>query len=120
MAAPRRLPDVIFIRLAGFSFAFIQITLVLRLVLPFVEVPQALLEFVPTLLDITDLWLAPVLSVIDRFEITGLAEDLAAAGDGVVTGPEEFEPAVLIAMVFWGVVAAFALFVLKLIFRPVG
>jgi hypothetical protein len=37
-----------------------------------------------------------------------------------VTGPDEFEPIVLIAMVAWGLAAMFALFVLRLIFRPAG
>ena len=60
---------MIFIRLAGFFFAFIQITLALRLMLPFVEVPEGLTKYVPSLLDITDLWLAPVIAVTERFEM---------------------------------------------------
>ena len=111
---------MLFIRLAGLFFAFVQITLVLRLALPFVDLPEGLTAYVPTLIDITDLWLAPVLAVTERFEITGLATELAAAGDTVVTGPTEFEPLVLVAMLFWAVTAMFALFVLKLVFRPVG
>jgi hypothetical protein len=111
---------VLIIRLAGFFFALVQITLVLRLALPFVEVPEALLDYVPTLMDITDLWLLPVEAIVERFEITGLAEDLAAVGDSSVSGPDEFEPTVLLAMLFWGVAAMFVLFVLRLIFRPTG
>lgn len=111
---------MIFIRLAGLFFAFVQITLALRLVLPFVEVPDGLAEYVPTLIDITDLWMAPVLAVTDRFEITGVADSLASAADGSVTGPDEFEPLVLVAMLFWVGAAMFGLFVLRLIFRPVG
>ena len=111
---------MILIRLAGLFFAFVQITLVLRLALPFVDVPEGLLEYVPRLMDITDLWLLPVEAIADRFEITGLAEDLAEVGDSSISGPEEFEPIVLIAMLFWGVTAWFALFVLRLIFRPAG
>jgi len=111
---------VILIRLAGLFFAFVQITLVLRLALPFVEVPQSLLEFVPALMDITDVWLLPVEAIVERFEITGLAEELAAVGDDSISGPEEFEPLVPVAMLFWGVTAWFSLFVLRLIFRPAG
>jgi hypothetical protein len=117
---PRRLWGVIFIRLAGLFFAFVQITLVLRLALPFVEVPPGLLEYVPALMDITDVWMLPVEAIIDKFEITGVAEDLAAAGDDSISGPEEFEPLVLVAMLFWGVTAMFGLFVLRLIFKPAG
>ena len=111
---------MIFIRLAGLFFAFVQITLVLRLALPFVEVPQGLQEFVPPLLDITDVWLVPVETIFERFEVTGLAEDLAQVGDDSISGPDEFEPLVLVAMLFWGIAAAFILFVLRLIFRPAG
>lgn len=111
---------MIFLRAAGLFFAFVQITLLLRLALPFVEVPEGLEEHVPALLDITDLWLAPVVAVADRFELTGLTETLFEAGADQISGPEEFEPIVLVAMVAWGLAAWFALFVLRLIFRPAG
>jgi hypothetical protein len=111
---------VLIIRLAGLFFALIQITLALRLVLPFVEVPEGLLEYVPALMDVTDLWLLPVEIIGERFEISGVAEDLAEVGDASISGPEEFEPLVLVAMLFWGLVAWFSLFVLRLIFRPAG
>jgi hypothetical protein len=111
---------VLIIRLAGLFFALIQITLALRLVLPFVEVPEGLLEYVPALMDVTDLWLLPVEIIGERFEISGVAEDLAEVGDASIGGPEEFEPLVLVAMLFWGLVAWFSLFVLRLIFRPAG
>ena len=111
---------MLIIRLAGLFFAFVQITLVLRLALPFIEVPEGLTEFVPTLMDITDVWLLPVEAIAERFEITGFAEDIAAVGEDSVSGPEEFEPIVAAAMLFWAVTAMFALFVLRLIFRPAG
>ena len=37
-----------------------------------------------------------------------------------MSGPEEFEPLVLVAMVAWALAAWFALFVLRLIFKPAG
>ena len=111
---------MIFIRLAGLFFAFVQITLVLRLALPFLDLPDDLLGYVPVLMDITDVWLAPVEAVADRFEIIGPAEELAEVGESAVQGPEQFEPLVIVAMIFWAVTAMFALFVLRLIFRPAG
>ena len=111
---------MILIRLAGLLFAFIQITLVLRLALPFVEVPAGLAEYVPPLIDLTDLWLLPVEAVADRFEITGVADELTEVGGASISGPEEFEPIVIAAMLFWAVAAWFSLFVLRLIFRPAG
>jgi hypothetical protein len=111
---------VLFIRLAGLFFAFVQITLFLRLLLPFVEVPTALQESVPTLMEVTDVWLAPVVAVVERFELSGIAEGVVGVAEGQVTGPEAFEPIVLVAMVGWAVAAMFAMFVLRLIFRPAG
>ena len=111
---------MIFIRLAGLFFAFVQITLALRLILPFVVVPPGLVEYVPALVDITDLWMAPVLAVTDSFEITGVADSLASAAESSVSGPDAFEPLVLVAMLFWVGAAMFGIFVLRLIFRPVG
>lgn len=111
---------MLFIRLAGLFFAFVQITLLLRLALPFVEVPEGLLEYVPALVDITDVWLLPVEAIVERFEITGVAEELAEVGDQSLSGPEEFDPTVIVAMLFWGLAAWFALFVLRLIFKPAG
>jgi hypothetical protein len=111
---------VIFIRLAGFVFAFVQITLFLRLLLPFVELPPALAEYKPALMEVTDVWLAPVVAVVESFEMSDTAEDAVSIGEGLVSGPEAFEPIVLGAMVAWAVVAIFALFVLRLIFRPAG
>lgn len=111
---------MIVIRLAGLFFAFIQITLVLRLALPFVEVPESLVELRQPLLAVTDLWLLPVETILGRFEISGVAEELAVVGDGTIEGPEAFEPLVLVAMLFWALAAWFSLFVLRLIFRPAG
>ena len=111
---------MLIIRLAGLFFAFVQITLVLRLALPFVEVPEGLLEYVPVLMDVTDLWMLPVEVIAEQFEIIGVAEELTEVGDASISGPDEFEPMVLVAMLFWGLVAWFGLFVLKLLLRPAG
>ena len=112
---------MIIIRLAGIFFAVVQITLALRLLLPFVDVPLSLEGFVPTLLVITDWWLAPFVAVIDALDILGTGAALdPATQDGEVVVPSEFEPAVVVAMVGWAIIAAFILFVLRLVFRPVG
>jgi hypothetical protein len=111
---------VIFLRSAGLFFAFVQITLLLRLALPFVEVPEGLEEYVPALMNTTDLWIAPVQAVSERFELSGLTATVVEAGADTVRGPEEFEPIVLVAMVAWAIAAWFVLFVLRLIFRPAG
>ncbi len=111
---------MIVIRVAGLFFALVQITLALRLALPFLEVPEGLAEYVPGLIELTDLWLAPVEAVADRFEINGVAGEIVEVGDATISGPEEFEPMVIAAMLFWAVLAWFSLFVLRLIFRPAG
>jgi hypothetical protein len=112
---------VILIRLAGLFFAFVQITLALRLLLPFVSVPTALTEFVPPLLVMTDWWLAPFNLLLERLDILGVNVTLpTAVVDGEIVVPTEFEPAVIVAMIGWAIIAAFVLFVLRLIFRPAG
>jgi hypothetical protein len=111
---------VIFVRSAGLFFAFVQITLLLRLALPFVEVPESLAEYVPALMNTTDLWIAPVRAVAEYFELSGLTEALVEAGSEAVSGPEEFEPIVLVTMLAWAAATWFSLFVLRLIFRPIG
>ncbi len=109
------------VRLAGIFVAFVQITLALRLLLPFVDVPVALADFVPTLLVVTDWWLAPWVAIIDALDVMGTGANLDTASEnGEVVVPTEFEPAVVVAMIGWGILAAFALFLLRLRFRPVG
>jgi hypothetical protein len=112
---------VLLIRLAGFFFAFVQITLALRLLIPFVTVPDALEDFVPPLLVMTDWWLAPFNFLLERLDVLGVEVTLpTAVVDGEIVVPTEFEPAVVVAMVGWAIIAAFFLFVLRLIFRPFG
>ena len=112
---------MIIIRLAGILFAFIEITLALRLLLPFVDVPVALEGFVSPLLVVTDWWLAPFIAFIDRLDVMGGDVNIqTAVVDGKVVVPTEFEPAVVVAMIGWAIIAAFILFVLRLIFRPTG
>ena len=109
------------VRLAGIFFAFVQITLALRLLLPFVAVPAALADFVPSLLVVTDLWLAPLVAIIDGLDVMDTGANLdTATQDGEVVVPTEFEPAVVVAMIGWAIIAAFSLFILRLLFRPGG
>lgn len=111
---------MIVIRLAGFFFAFVQITLALRLLLPFVDVPLSLEEFVPTLMAVTDVWLAPFVVIFERLDIPGVTGSLGTTTGESGAAPTELELVVIAAMVGWAIIAAFGLFVLKLIFRPVG
>ena len=109
---------MIVIRLAGLFFAFVQVTLFLRLLLPFVEVPQALAEYVPTLMEITDLWIAPVSAVLERFELAGVGRECRRHRREPGRGAGGLRAVVLLAMIAWAVLAMFVLFVLRLVFRP--
>ena len=112
---------MIILRLSGLLFAFIEITLALRLLIPLVDVPTALEGFVPPILVVTDWWLAPFIALIERLEILGGDVTIqTAVVDGKVIVPTEFEPIVVVAMIGWAIIAAFILFVLRLIFRPTG
>jgi hypothetical protein len=111
---------MLIIRLGGLFLAFVQITLALRLLLPFVEVPVTLEEYVPGLLQVTDWWLAPFVAVVDQLDIAGVTESIVEQAGDEPAPPEEVEPVVVVAMVGWAIIGMFGLFVLRLIFRPVG
>jgi hypothetical protein len=111
---------VLIIRLAGIAFAVIQVTLALRLLLPFVEVPTGFEDYLPGLRAVTELWLAPFAAIVDQLDVLGSGASLDSGWPEEDREPTTFEPAVVVAMIGWAIVAAFVLFVLRLIFRPVG
>lgn len=112
---------MLLIRLVGLAFAAIQITLALRLLLPFVEVPRALRQYVPGLVAVTDALVAPFTEIAEPFDLTAAAADLGGrAGLALGDYAQQVDPAVVVAMVGYALVSAFVLFVLRLVFRPAG
>jgi hypothetical protein len=110
---------VIVLRVAGLFFAFAEIVLALRLVLPFVEVPVALEDYVPTLVAVSDWFVQPFRAIIEPYDLEGVLADFGQLTE-VALGPyaDSIDPAVIVAMVGWAIISSFVLFVLRLIVRP--
>jgi hypothetical protein len=107
---------VLVVRVVGVVFALIEGALVLRLLLPFVRVPKALREYVPGLIDVSDLLAAPFRLIVEPFDL----------GSGAIPGASELgfgryvdkvDPAILVAIVGWGVIAGVLMIVLRLVAR---
>jgi hypothetical protein len=105
------------VRLAAFVFAMIQTLLLLRLSLPFVRIPQTLQDWVPPLIDVTDLLVAPFAPFAKTFDLRAAAENLPAFGGALGSYADKFDAAVLIAMVGWGVVAIAVTLIASLVSR---
>jgi hypothetical protein len=109
----------IVVRVVAIAFAIIQAALLIRLVLPFVAtVPKGLRPLVEKLVEFTDTLIAPFRGAAHPFEL-GRLTDLPS---GVTTILREYtqrlDPAVLIAMIAWGLIGAIVLLVLRLALRP--
>jgi hypothetical protein len=106
-------------RLIGLLLALIQGSLLVRLLLPFVDVPRGLRDYVPPLLNVTDLLIAPFRVLISPYDLGGSfrvtgAGDLGSLGKYV----DKIDPAVLVAMVGWGIAGGLLLFILRNVIRP--
>ncbi len=109
---------MLFFRLIGLLLALIQAALGLRLVLPFVKVPKGLHDYVPPLLNVTDVLVAPFRMLIAPYDL-GSSFRLPGGGDlGLGQYVDKVDPALLVAMVGWGIVGGLALFVLRNVIRP--
>jgi len=109
----------LFIRLIGIGFALIQAALLIRLILPFIDsVPKALRPLVQQLIEVTDLLIAPFKAIAHPFDLTKIV-DLPGGVMGVLTAyTDRLDPAVIVAMIAWGLIGAVTLLGLRLLFRP--
>lgn len=110
---------MLLLRLVGLVFALIQVTLALRLLLPFVEVPAAFEAYVPQLVSVSDGLIAPFRAIIEPYDLEGILAEIGPLTEAAL-GPwaDSLDPAVIVAMVGWGIVSTFVLFVMRLVIRP--
>ena len=107
------------IRLIGIGLALIQAALLVRLILPYIEtVPKALRPLVKQLIEVTDLLIAPFKAVEQPFDLARIVELPGGVGVFVATYTHRLDPAVIVAMIAWGLIGAVTLLGLRLIFRP--
>ncbi len=107
------------IRLTGVGFALIQAALLIRLILPFVDPePKALRPLVKQLIEITDMLIAPFKTVAQPFDLTKILDLPGGVGTFLASYSDRLDPAVIVAMIVWGLIGAVTLLGLRLIFRP--
>ena len=98
-------------KLLAFVFAIIQVLLLLRLALPFVHWPSTLDEWIPKLINVTDVLAAPFQPLVKTLDIQ------SAAGGVLSTYVNQLDAGVLVAMLGWGVITVVVLKVLSLLSR---
>ena len=107
------------IRFIGIAFALIQASLLVRLMLPFVgSVPKALRGFVPPLIAFTDVLIAPFKSVTRPFDLGKMLQLPSGVESFLLSYTDRIDPAVVVAMIAWGLIGAVLLLTLRLVFRP--
>ena len=106
------------VRLLGIGFALVQVALLLRLILPFVDpVPRALRSLVAPLVDITDALLAPFSSFAEPFDLAAIVE-LPGGVEAILQDyVDRIDPAVVVAMVAWGLIGFAVMLVLRIVIR---
>jgi hypothetical protein len=92
----------------------IEILLGIRLIIPFTGVPRVLVGWVPLLLQVTDFLMAPFKPLFTPFALDSLRGGSPTLAADVAN---QIDPAVVVAMVGWAVVAAFLAIVLGLLGR---
>jgi hypothetical protein len=105
----------VLVRLAALGFGLIQALLLLRLVLPFVPVPKAAHQYVPLLVSVTDVLVAPFQIFIKSFPLNQVATTLPGGGFGAFSG--RVDPGVIAAMVGWAAIAIIVSVMLTLAVR---
>ena len=109
----------ILVRLVGLAFAFIQVSLLFRLMLPFVgSVPKALRPLVKPLIEFTDMLIAPFRSVSQPFDLAHLRELPAGVAAVLLPYVDRVDPTVIIAMIAWALIGGVVILSLRLVLRP--
>lgn len=98
-------------KIAAFVFAIIQVLLLLRLVLPFLHWPAALDEWIPRLINATDVLASPFHPLIKTLDMK------AAAGGVLANYVNQLDAGVLVAMIGWGVITFAVLLIISLVSR---
>ena len=107
------------VRLIGIGFALIQAALVIRLILPFIDtVPGSLRQLRTVLIDVTDMLIAPFEAVAKPLDLATIVE-LPGGVEGFLRSyTDRIDPAVVVAMIAWGLIGMVTLLGLRLLFRP--
>ena len=103
----------------GVAFALIEASLLVRLVLPYVDtVPKALRGLVPPLIEFTDRLMAPFKGITQPFNLGRLVDLPSGVTSFLSAYTDRIDPAVVVAMIAWGLIGAVVLLGLRLVLRP--
>ena len=107
------------VRAAGLAFTLIQLSLITRLLLPFIDpVPDVLAPYVTPLVELTDRLIAPFLPVAERIDLSSTKLALPAFfADLIDPILGKVDLLTVVAIVGWGITGAIAMFLLRLVFR---
>lgn len=103
------------VRSAALVFGLIQALLLLRLVLPFVQIPKAVQQYMPLLISVTDVLVAPFQVFVKSFQLNQVAATLPGGGFRAFAG--RMDPGVMAAMVGWAAIAIVVSLILTLVVR---
>jgi hypothetical protein len=104
-------------KIAAFAFGILELLLLLRLGLPYFNVPATLRDWVPPLIKVTDTLMAPFGSLSSSFDLQGASQNLGAFGGSFGGYANQLDSGVLVAMVGWGIVGGVVILVLSLVSR---
>ncbi len=107
------------IRVVSLGFALVEAALLIRLLLPFVDtVPKAFRPLVVQLIVVTDVLIAPFRSVVSEPFRLGQVLDLPGEVVGLMQAyVDRVDPAVVVAMIAWGLIGGLVVVGLRLLFR---
>jgi hypothetical protein len=103
-------------RLVALGLALVEATLALRLLFPFMRIPESLEGYVPALVDVSDALVAPFRAFVQPFALDQL--DRLPGGElGYATYLDKLDTTVLVAMVGWAIIGSLTLFILRSVLR---
>jgi hypothetical protein len=103
--------------LIGLVFAAIEVLLLVRLALPFIQLPAAINEWIPKLLWVTDQLLAPFSGFFQPFNLAGAIQLTATTSATYGLYQNRWDVALLMAMAVYGAIAFLIWLVLSMLGR---
>lgn len=102
-------------RIAVIAFGAIQALLTLRLVLPYVDLPPSLVEFVPAIRNLSTLFVEPFRQFTGLLGVTLTSPALPGFGGPIGGGfTDRLDAAVIVALVGWSLIELVVLFFLRI------
>ena len=107
------------VRVAGLAFTLIQVSLIARLLLPFIgSVPPVLEPYVKPLIRVTNQLIAPFAGFAEPFDLSSTKLDLPGPINDLLNPYlGRIDPVVIVAIIGGGIVGAVVMLLLRIVFR---